>query len=126
MQELSHQSNRDAHSEHAIDGARALSHVCGDLDLFARLVAVFLRTGPSDIASLAAAMRSDRSEEACMLAHRIAGSASTMGARTTERLARLIELELVHGQTQDAQIAMGELQTALARDLRALQALTFP
>ncbi|MDG2333807.1 MAG: Hpt domain-containing protein [Myxococcota bacterium] len=126
MEELSSQSSLDTLSEPSIDGARALSHACGDMDLFARLVGVFLRTGPADMALLVDALNSDGIDETCRLAHRVAGSASTMGARTTERLARRIELELAQGKSQKARVTLGELQMALARDLRALQGLIIP
>ena len=89
----------------------ALENLGGDVELYDRLVAVFLRDTPEDLAQLRAALQSGDRERTALFAHALKGNAGLVGASRAAAQARALE-----------QAARGDLCGDLAPLTRRLEA----
>ena len=95
------QARTDDAAEPAFDAGRdeALANLGGDEELYARLIAVFLRDTPGDRVRLAAALDSSDASAVSLLAHSLKGNAGVVGATTAVARARELEHAARAGET---------------------------
>ena len=107
----------DANGDGLVDGERVSSLLSLGPGLAEKVVEVFARTTPGVLDELRAAVEAGDGEAQRALAHKLRGSADTVGAQRLSELARQLEL----GEGDDG--AAAELQPVYRRTLDELQRL---
>ena len=107
----------DANGDGLVDGERVSSLLSLGPGLAEKVVEVFARTTPGVLDELQAAVEAGDGEAQRALAHKLRGSADTVGAQRLSELARQLEL----GEGDDG--AAAELQPVYRRTLDELQRL---
>ena len=107
----------DGRDDGLIDDERVSSLLSLGPGLAEKLLDVFARTTPAVLDELRAAVERDDGEARRALAHKLRGSAETVGAQRLSELARQLELG------EDADTAVAELEPVYRDTLDALQRL---
>ncbi len=98
-----------------IDSSKLLEELCGQPELITRLLHVFQAETQKDIDSLEAALAAHDSCKVATLAHRLKGSAATIGAEPLRMEAAQIEGLGRQGKLQQAQEHMSDLRHEFER-----------
>jgi len=102
--------------------AEALENLGGDVELYGRLMAVFLRDTPGDCEKLREALAAGDLQRTALQAHSIKGNAGVIGATPAVARARDLELAAREGRTEELAGLVEVLFAELARVLDGLAA----
>lgn len=106
-----------------IDAGSALPRVNNNLELFKKILLIFLNNNQNSYQELSDAIQERRLEDSVLISHSLKGSAATIGANALSKIAAIIEQHLRNQNLNHALAQMEVLRNELNTVVSGLQTL---
>jgi CheY-like chemotaxis protein/HPt (histidine-containing phosphotransfer) domain-containing protein len=109
--------------DEVLENTECLALLGNSQDLLNRMRAVFLRDNPGDMQALSESLDAGETAQTVLFAHRIKGTASTIGAKPAAEAAKRLEFAGRNEQTDLLPTLFGQLETEVSKVEEALDEL---
>ncbi len=106
-----------------IDANSALPRMNYNLDLFKKILLIFLSNNHNSYQELKKSIQENRMEDSILISHSLKGSAATIGANNLSKIAAIIEQQLRTGNLDQALEHMEALHTELDQVISGIKTL---